>query len=595
MQKVFLVVFILAGVSYAQFGSQPQILTITPYLPFDGINPGQEFKIALEVNIDQEFHINSDKPNMEFMIPTVLKFEQKSGFSFSPPVFPKPQMAKFSFSEEKLSVFKDKFFVFVPVSSSPHLEPGEEKISGTLSFQGCTDNMCFAPQDKSFEILFEVLSEGQSPSQINTEIFAKFQKASLSETNSELTETEQKVQNILARGLFYAIASFFLIGLALNLTPCVYPVIPITVSYFGGQAKKSKGSSFLNAVFYQIGIAFAFAVLGLLSGFAGKQWGFLFQSPWFVVVIAVIMLSLAASMFGAFEITVPTWLMTKVSGKREGVLGALFMGVTAGVVIAPCAAGIIIGLVGLVAKMGLVFKGTLLFFIMGLGLGVPYLILATFSGLLNRLPQSGMWMLWVRKLFGMLLIGVAIYFLIPQLEVLHDKLSFFLGFLGIFTGLFLGFLDQSHGYTFKFKIGRGIFGALLILGGLFWTYSAIHFKPAEIDWIKYNGQTMEELLKNEKPVFIDFYADWCAPCKELDRETFPDPRIVHSAKSFAMLKVDCTSPDSKIRAFMDNFNVDGLPTLVFITKNGIELNELREIRFINAERLEKSLQATLSR
>ena len=151
------------------------------------------------------------------------------------------------------------------------------------------------------------------------------------------------------------------------------------------------------ALFYVIDIAAIFAVLGLISGLAGKQWGAQFQEPWFVVAITVVILAMAASMFGAFEITVPAWLTSRLGKSREGNIGALVMGLTVGVVIAPCAAGIIIGLVGLVAKMGIVVKGTLLFFIMGLGLGLPYLFLATFSGLLNRLPQSGMWMVWVRK------------------------------------------------------------------------------------------------------------------------------------------------------------------------------------------------------
>ncbi len=592
MRKTVLFLAFMFSAVQAQFGTQPQILTVTPHISHDKIIPGQTFQIALEIDIDEEYHINSNKPNMEFMIPTTLKFQPNLNFSFGQPVFPGPETAKFSFSEKELSVYQHKIYIFVQVNASPNLSPGEEKITGTFSYQGCTDNMCFAPQEKSFEILFDVTAPGQTSLEINNDIFDQFTGPSAND-HAELTETEQKVQTILEKGLLYALLSFFLIGLALNLTPCVYPVIPITVSYFGGQADKSKGSSFLNAVFYQIGIAFAFAVLGLLSGLAGKQWGFLFQSPWFVIVITMIILSLAASMFGAFEITVPTWLLTKVSGKKEGVLGALFMGITAGVVIAPCAVGIIIGLVGLVAKMGLVFKGALLFFIMGLGLGVPYLLLATFSGLLNRLPQSGMWMVWIRKFFGMLLVGVAIYFLMPQVEVIYDKLLFFLGFLVIFAGLFLGFLDQSPGYTRKFKIGRAVFGLLLIIAGVIWTNNAIHSKPAEIDWIKYNGQSVDELLTEGKPVFIDFYADWCAPCKQLDRETFPDPKIVNIAKSFQMVKVDCTSPDAETRAFMETFQVTGLPTLVFMTKDGKQLKELREIGFIRAQKLEKSMQQTL--
>ena len=392
----------------------------------------------------------------------------------------------------------------------------------------------------------------------------------------------------------FAVFAFFGIGLALNLTPCVYPIIPITVGYFGGQKTQTKTANFINALFYLIGIAIAFAILGLVSGLAGKQWGFLFQSPWFVVVISTIILAMAASLFGAFEIAVPSFLLSKVGNARQGVTGSFIMGLTVGIVIAPCAAGIIIGLVGLVAKLGLVVKGTLLFFIMGLGLGTPYLILATFSGLLDKLPQSGMWMVWIKKLFGILLVGVAIYFLMPQIERVYNKLGFTLGLLGIFAGLFLGFLDHSPGYSRAFKIGRAIFGILLIVLGTIWTNNAIHSKASDMNWVKYENQSIESLLSENKPVFIDFYADWCAPCKQLDRETFTDPSILEISKSFNMIKVDCTIPDANTKALMNKYNVTGMPTLVFLSKSGKELTDLREIGFVGPEKFITSFQKALS-
>ena len=388
---------------------------------------------------------------------------------------------------------------------------------------------------------------------------------------------------IIEKGLPYAIIAFFLFGLALNLTPCVYPVIPLTVGYFGGQSGRSKGSSFVMALFYVVGIAIIFAILGLISGLAGKQWGFLFQNPWFVIVVTTIILAMAASMFGAFEITVPSWLTSSLGKSREGNIGALVMGLTVGIVIAPCAAGIIIGLVGLVAKLGIVTKGTLLFFIMGLGLGLPYLILATFSGLLTKIPQSGMWMIWVRKLFGVLLIGVALYFFLPQAKHIYDQQGFFFGLLAIFGGLLLGFLDHAPGYTKNFKIGRGIFGVLMILFGIFLVNKAIQAKSSELNWVHYQNETIAELQQEGKPIFIDFYADWCAPCKEMDRTTFKDERVIEIAKQIKMVKVDCTAPDGNIKMFMEKYKVTGMPTLVFIGKNGEEVFEMREIGYLGAD------------
>jgi thiol:disulfide interchange protein DsbD len=590
-----LCVIFLSTASFAQLFDDVDILQVKPFVSHDNIAAGSEFFLAVKVNIKEGYHINSNTPSEEFLIPTVLKFMPAEGMSFGKVVYPPHKMRAFSFSKDKIAVYENEILIFVHVSTSPQLSLGAHTISTRLSYQACDEHTCFAPSEKEILFDFNVVSAGMPTQEINGDIFSKFKDSQLDEavTPASLTADELKAKQYIERGLLFAVFTFFSIGLALNLTPCVYPVIPLTVSYFGGQSQRARGSSFVNALFYLFGIAIAFSFLGLLSGLAGKQWGFLFQSPWFVVAITVIILAMSASLFGAFEITVPSWLLTNVGGAREGVIGAFIMGLTAGVVIAPCAAGIITGLVGLVAKLGLVVKGTFLFFVMGLGLGLPYLILATFSGLLNKLPQSGVWMVWVRKLFGLLLVAVALYFLLPQLERVHDKLGFLFGLLAIFGGLLLGFLDHSPGYTKAFKVGRAVFGVLIIVMGIVWTQNALQAKPSEIDWVHYDNQTIQDFLVDGKPVFMDFYADWCAPCKQLDRETFTDERVIETAKSFTMIKVDCTAPDAATRAFMNRYQVVGMPTLIFLSASGRELEQLREIGFVGPDKMLQSMQEIL--
>ena len=598
MRTAFIILvslLVLTSASYAQLFGNAKIADVEIYTSQDKVVAGSEFEIAVVLKLKPGLHINANKTTEEFLIPTVLKFSSLSGFSFGKVLYPKAEMKTFAFSEQPLAVYDKEVILFSKVSTSPSLKPGTYTITGIVSYQGCNDNTCFAPTEDSLRLDIEIVPPGTAVTPIHQDIFSQKPAAeeTIQDASATFTSDELKAKQVIEKGLPFALIFFFGIGLALNLTPCVYPVIPLTVSYFGGQSTKSRGSSFVNALFYLLGIALAFAALGLISGLAGKQWGFLFQSPWFVVVISTIILAMAASMFGAFEITVPPWLMSKLGASREGIVGALIMGLTAGVVIAPCAAGIIIGLVGLVAKLGLVARGALLFFVMGLGLGLPYLVLATFSGLLNKLPQSGMWMVWVRKFFGILLIGVALYFILPQLERLYDKLGFLLGLLAIFGGLLLGFLDHESGYTKTFKIVRGVFGIIMIVLGISWTNGAIHAKPSAIDWIHYEHQTIEELATGDKPIFMDFYADWCAPCKQLDRETFTDARVVELAKSFIMIKVDCTAPDESIRKLMQRFNVTGMPTLIFLSKSGQELTDLREIGFVGPDKFVQSMQKAL--
>ena len=585
---------------FAQFDLE--VLEIQVVGSSEQVSAGNSFKIAIIVDIKPEFHINSDEPLDPVYIPTEVRFDLIDGVSFGKLFFPDADLRIFGFSDDELAIFENKITIFNEITLRDNFSTGPLAIHGKLFYQACDDKSCYMPQDEKFDITLEVVDKNSVITPLYGEIFNGWPGEENIESSSNaaqsstgalsLTKDETRAKEILEKGLIYAIIAFFVFGLALNLTPCVYPVIPITVSYFSGQADKKKGQAFLNALVYVIGIALIFALLGLISGLAGKQWGFLFQNPWFVIVLTVIILAMAASMFGAFEIRVPVAIMNKFGQAREGVAGALFMGLTVGIVIAPCAAGIIIGLVGLVAKLGLVVKGTLLFFIMGLGLGFPYLVLASFSGLLNKLPQSGMWMVWVRKFFGILLVGVELYFFLPQAKHIPDMQGFFFGLLAIFGGLLLGFLDHAPGYSKGFKIGRGVFGIVVIILGIFWTNSAIRYQAPEIDWRIYSDESVSELISAGKPVFIDFYADWCAPCKELDKKTFPDPQVVEKAKLFTMVKVDCTAPDENIRGFMNQFQVTGMPTLVFLNLEGEELKQLREIGFINPEAFVKRMETT---
>ena len=561
------------------------VVRVEAYPSHRRIHPGETFRVAIVTNIKQGFHINSHKPLDRFLMPTVVKFDEREDIVFGPLTYPEAKLKQFSFSTNEVSVYTGKISILAQGKLAEDISPGDIKVSGKLAYQVCDDHKCFMPQAVRFEIPLEIVKAGEPIKLINKDIFQ--QRASI-------PTDELRAKQIIERGLPYAVVAFFLFGLALNLTPCVYPVIPMTVSFFVAQSERKKRAVFVMASYYVVGIAIVFSVLGLISGLAGSQWGFLFQNPWFVIFITIIILSMAASMFGAFEITVPSSIMTKLGKSRQGAIGSFIMGLTVGVVIAPCATGIIIGLVGIVAKLGIVAKGALLFFVMGLGLGLPYLFLATSSTFFNRLPKSGMWMVWIRKLFGVLLIGVALYFLVPQGKQIHDQQGLYLGVLGIFGGLLLGFLERGEGYTRTFKIIRGTFGLLLIVSGALLVNAALQPEAPAIDWVSYRDQPIEQLQKKNRPVLIDFYADWCAACKVLDRKTFRDQMVVDKSKEFIMLRVDCTSPNDKCTALTEKFKVSGLPTMVFISSKGQEIHGLRAIGFLGPTEMLKKMEEALA-
>lgn len=579
---VLLVLGFFVSPSTGQSLKNVDIVKVEAYASHERIHPGDAFQVAIAVKIKPGFHINSHQPTNEFLIPTVAKLDKRKDIAFSPMSYPLAERKSFSFSTHKVPVYADNISIFSQGQLSKDISPVDVRVSGVLAYQACDDQSCFMPRSVKFEIPLKVVKATEPVKRINQSIFQ--QKASL-------TADEQHAKEVIEKGLAYAVIAFFLFGLALNLTPCVYPVIPLTVSFFAGQGEQKRRRIFVLALYYVVGIALVFSMLGLISALAGKQWGFLFQNPWFVIVITIVILTMAASMFGAFELTVPSVLMTSLGKSRQGAMGSFVMGLTVGAVIAPCAAGIIIGLVGIVAKLGMIAKGTLLFLVMGLGLGLPYLFLAMSSSLLHRLPKSGMWMDWIRKLFGVLLIAVALYFLVPQAKQIHDQLGFFLGVLGIFGGLFLGFLGHGEGYSRTFKIIRGIVGCLLILAGVFLVNRTMHASPAAMDWVHLETESMETLKKEGRPILIDFYADWCAACKALDRETFADKRVVEKSKAFTMVRVDCTSPDYICKALTERFKVSGLPTLVFMGAEGEEHGGLRAVGFLGPDEMLNKMAA----
>jgi thiol:disulfide interchange protein DsbD len=490
-----------------------------------------------------------------------------------------------------MSVFEGKVYALTSITISPAISESEIKLSGKLYYQACNDKSCLAPAEYHFATLLPVINVGGITTGVNKEIFDRilpqFESQGNKQTDSELS------QIIRESGFFYTFLFIFLGGLALNLTPCVYPLIPITISYFGGQSEGNKKALVLRATIYVLGMAITYSVLGVLAALTGSLLGSALQNPLILIFVAIVLLALALSMFGLYEIRIPQSLAMLGSKNRAGYIGTLFMGLTVGLIAAPCIGPFVLGLLTYVSELGDPILGFWMFFVLALGLGTPFLILGIFSGAATRLPRSGAWMIWVRNIFGFVLIGMAIYFLEP---LFPDKTYYFysLAIVAIVAGVYLGWLDKNTGKT-AFKITRYIVGVVFILLGVFFALPSDTDEGTKISWQSYSPQLLQQAKEEAKPVILDFYADWCIPCKELDNFTFRDERILAQSENFVMLKADLTyfqtDETSKLR---DEFKVKGVPTIVFIDNNGNEMSNLRLIEFEEAdqflERMNKVLE-----
>ena len=377
--------------------------------------------------------------------------------------------------------------------------------------------------------------------------------------------------------MIWTLLGIFAGGMALNLTPCVYPLIPITVSYFGGRS--GKGQIIGHGLCYVGGLSITNSALGVTAALTGGLMGALLQNPLVLAGVALILIIFATSLFGFWELRVPSSLMQAASKSYTGYLGTIFMGLTMGVVAAPCIGPFVLGLLTWVASMGSPWLGFIVFFTLSLGLGLPLFFLAIFSGQIDKLPRSGEWMIWVKKLMGWVLVGMAAYFIRPILPKAAGIAL--LATVALAAGLHLGWIDKTKA---SFRAFDWIRDGIVIISVVMATILIGSWltKGPGINWQSYSEELLKEAKKLNKPVIIDFYADWCSPCRELEEITFHDAEIVKQAKQdFIMIKVDLTRKDNPVNELLlKEYEVKGVPTVVFLNGEGNERDDLRLVDFL---------------
>jgi thioredoxin:protein disulfide reductase len=404
-------------------------------------------------------------------------------------------------------------------------------------------------------------------------------------TAQETVAQGSSVQSLQGWTMLWTLLGIFAGGLALNLTPCVYPMIPITVSFFGGRAsQKNPGQLRLitHGLCYLLGLSLTNSILGVVAALTGGLMGAILQSPIVLIIVALVLILFASSLFGFWELQLPDALNQMAGKSYRGYFGSLFMGVTLGVVAAPCIGPFVLGLLTWVASMGDPWLGFLIFFTLSLGLGLPLFLLAIFSGQLQRLPKAGGWMIWVRKLMGWILVGMAAYFIRP---VVPDAIKIMLPVgVTLAAGLHLGWFDKNNARFTLFPWLKHIVGTACLVLATIWL-SGWFIRGPGVVWHTYSEQILHEAIVQKKSVIIDFYAEWCTPCREFEEMIFHHPEVIkEAAANFTMIKVDVTKGGNSFHEqLLKQYDIKGVPTIVFLDTGGRERLDLRLLDFVAAK------------
>lgn len=569
------------------------LIATAKVLPFTW-SPGQGGNVEIKMSLPPTFHAYEDKFELLILEP--------EGFKIAPLKIEPLVKWYDKFSKRERSGVAKNATLSALIEAPSHFYKKHEKMRLQLTYQACTDQFCLFPTKKILEVPILVnLVEGQP------ELKAGEAQPTLPTTSFFDTQNFQKYlgMNLLA-GLFFV----FLAGIFTSFTPCIFPMIPITLAVLGNHSnERSRLQNFLTSCVYVLGIATTYSLLGLIAASTGGLFGATLGNPIALTIICTIFLAMALSMYGLFEIQVPAFLRNSLGRNKQknNFFGAYLTGLFAGVVASPCVGPILVAILTFVASTQNKLLGFLYLFTYALGLGLIFIILGLSNQVAGLLPRSGQWMNFFKFVLGTLMLSAFYYYLNLLLPARWFDLALGIGL--IFLASVYGAFDPQKNRKPLEHIRKGTMMAVLVVGLGQVALGALDLRPFlygriqntnslnqinGMNWLVFSDEMLEKAKNENKPVIIDFWAEWCAACHELAEHTFTDPRVRALGENFTLLKFDATQNSEKLTELKKRYNIRGLPTLIFINSHGVWNDSLTLTEFEPANkfitRMEKALK-----
>lgn len=574
------------------------------------LDPSQAFKLQVQKNANQQMELT-----WEIAAGYKLYKESMSAKAVNAsaelPLMKLPA-GKSGFDEllgKVVSTYQSK--VSATIEASAFTKPFELEVT----YQGCAvAGLCYPPQTQRFAFDPDKVGSMAVVASPTEEAVAPAASKTLPEQDG--SDEASSIQGVLRGGNLLKIAGAFLVfGLLLSFTPCVLPMIPILSSIIvGQQGISNRRQTFMLAVSYSLGMAMVYTILGVAAGMIGEGLAAFMQKPWVLLLFALMLAGMALSMFDVYQLQLPARLqgaLTEQSSRFKGGrhLSVFFMGALSSLIVGPCVAGPLAGALLYISQTGDIFIGGFALFAMACGMSAPLLLTGLSAG--SLLPRAGSWMNHVKSAFGFMLLGVSLWMINP---LMSDSARLFawgalLVFLSVFTPIFSSM--QSH-EPFGRRVARA-FGILVLLTGLAQFSGALMGNSDLLKPLKSQGSAkvdvaqhvqferiksladLEEILRtSNRPVMLDFYADWCVACLEMEKFTFIDPQVISQMKSWRLLQVDVTQNTPLDRELMKKFDLFGPPAMVFFDPQGQEIKASRVIGFMAAKPFEQHLDRVLN-